>query len=143
MRKPATLRWTQEKAAAEFDLDPKTLRKRLHSADIKSGDDGRYSTNQIVRAIFGELRHEQIRLTRANADCQEIENQCLRRERIPVDVVNEVNDQAHRAIAAIIKAHHGKVLSMDVINEIFDQLRSVPEQLNWPGVEKIPIEPVS
>ena len=87
MRKPALLRWTVGMASAEFDLDPKTLRKRLRAAGITAGDDGRYSTAQLVQAVSGDLRYEQTRETRARADRLEMElakerGEVIHRERV-------------------------------------------------------------
>jgi hypothetical protein len=45
-------------------------------------------------------------------------------------------------MAAIIKSRLNKVMDLDTINELFEQLRNVPKQINWPGVAKIPIEPI-
>ena len=48
------VRWTRTHAAAEFNLDAATLSKRLLAASIAPGEDGRFSTKQIVGAVFGD-----------------------------------------------------------------------------------------
>jgi hypothetical protein len=49
--------------------------------------------------------------------------------------VSEVIDQVFRTMAAIIKSKCDKVLTVEVINELFAELRSFPDRLNWPGVK--------
>ena len=71
-----------------------------------------------------------------------LQNEITRKERIPIDDVNAIIGPVFHSIAAIIKSRLNKVMDLDTINDLFDQLRNVPEQLNWPGVAKIPIEPV-
>ena len=56
--------------------------------------------------------------------------------------MNAIIGPVFQSIAAIIKSRLNKVMDLDTINELFEQLRNVPEQLNWPGVAKIPIEPI-
>jgi phage terminase Nu1 subunit (DNA packaging protein) len=46
------LRWTVEQACAEFDINPRTLAKRIKTAGIEPGKDGRYSTRQVCTAIY-------------------------------------------------------------------------------------------
>lgn len=68
------IRWTQEHAASEFAINPRTLSARIKQLGITPGDDGRYSTKEMATAVFGDLEREKIRLTSAEADAQEREN---------------------------------------------------------------------
>jgi hypothetical protein len=61
-------RWTIGRAAGEFPVDSKTLAKRIKLAGIEPGEDGKFSTEQICRATFGDLRGEQTRETKERAD---------------------------------------------------------------------------
>lgn len=63
-----------ERAAVEFNIDRKTLSGRLRQAGIDPGPDGKFTTVQIVRAIYSDLESERIRKTRAEADQVEMEN---------------------------------------------------------------------
>jgi hypothetical protein len=54
-----------------------------------------------------------------------------RKERIPLEVVTSVNNEVDMAIAGIIKANVDKVLTRELINEIFSQFRNIPESLGW------------
>jgi hypothetical protein len=124
----ATIRWTVEKAASEFQIDRKTLSKRIRGGDIRPGTDGKFSTEQICSAVFGDYRREQLREMRGRADKLEIETQTMRRERIPLEIVKQVDDECFQAIAGIIKASG---LPIAAVNEIFDQLREIPNKLGW------------
>ena len=68
------IQWTQEHAAAEFGINPRTLSARLKQLDIKPSDGKHYSTKQIATAVYGDLERERIRLTSAEANAQEVKN---------------------------------------------------------------------
>jgi phage terminase Nu1 subunit (DNA packaging protein) len=125
------LRWSVEKAASEFQIDRRTLTKRINAGDIGPGTDGKFSTEQICAAVFGDYRREQLREIRERATKLELENQCMRKERIPLDVVAEIDNEVYMAIAGILKSNVDRVLTREVINEIFEQFRNIPETLGW------------
>jgi hypothetical protein len=127
-KKLVSIRWTVELAASEFQIDRRTLAKRIRAGDIRPGTDGKFSTEQVCAAVFGDYRREQLREMRERADKLELENQVTRRERIPLDVVMAVNTEVEQAIAGIIKASK---LPIAAVNEIFDQLRDIPNRLGW------------
>lgn len=81
---PNPIRWNIETAAREFKINPRTLSQRLTAASVTHGKDKRYSTVQIVRAIYSDLESERIRKTRAEADQVELENAEARRELVPI-----------------------------------------------------------
>src|SRR5438477_12663170 len=98
------VRWSVERAASEFQLDRKTLTKRIRAGDINPGTDGKFSTEQICAAVFGDYRREQLREIRERANKLELENQVTRMERIPVEDVLQVNNECDLAIRGIILA---------------------------------------
>jgi hypothetical protein len=64
-------RWTIGAAAPEFGVDPKTLSGRIKKEGITPGDDGKFSTLDICKAIYTdakaadrELKTEQAEFTR-------------------------------------------------------------------------------
>ena len=67
------IRWTQERAAQEFDINSRTLSGRIKQRNILPGDDHCFSTLQICEAVFGLYERERIRLVSAEADNEEIE----------------------------------------------------------------------
>jgi hypothetical protein len=68
------LRWSVERAAVEFGVSIATLRKALNRNSARPVEDGCYSTQEIVGALFGELHREKIRSQRALARKLELEN---------------------------------------------------------------------
>jgi hypothetical protein len=74
MAKPLQrIRWTIERAAPEFGLNPRTLSARLKQSNLDPSADGTWTTQQIVRAIYNDLESERIRETRSKADLNEQE----------------------------------------------------------------------
>jgi hypothetical protein len=61
---PQSLKWSVERASREFKLAQNTLRKYLHQSDAEPDADGCYSTEQLCKAIFGDLRAERLRKER-------------------------------------------------------------------------------
>jgi hypothetical protein len=58
-RKP--LRWSIDAAAPEFMMSVNTLRKLLNQASVAPGEDGCYSTAQLLSAIYGRMHEEKLR----------------------------------------------------------------------------------
>jgi len=121
-----TIRWSVELAASEFQLDRKTLSKRIRGGDIQPGSDGKFSTEQICAAVFGDYRREQLREMRERADKLELENQVTRGERIPIEDVLQVNNECDLAIRGIILTSK---LPKESVNEIFEQLRAAGDAI--------------
>src|SRR5690349_14379102 len=100
----SALRWTIERAASEFQIDRKTLTKRIRGSDILPGDDGKFSTEQICAAVFGDYRREQLRELRERADGTALENEVTRKERIPIEDVTESFDEIFQSISGTVKS---------------------------------------
>ena len=81
------IRWTIRHAAGEFGLHHETLAKYLRREGVQAGPDGRYSTQDICKGMFGDLRYEQTREARARADKLELEIRVKRRELVAVEDV--------------------------------------------------------
>jgi hypothetical protein len=72
---PQNLKWSLDRASREFKLAPQTLRKYLHQADVDPDDGGCYSTEQLCKAIFGDLRAERLRKERQLTRKYTLENE--------------------------------------------------------------------
>lgn len=48
------IRWTMSQASSEFGIDSKTLAKRIKSKGVMPGDDKKFSTADICRAVFSD-----------------------------------------------------------------------------------------
>ena len=55
------LRWSIDAAAPEFGMGVNTLRKLLNQASAAPGEDGCYSTAQLLSAIYGRMHEEKLR----------------------------------------------------------------------------------
>jgi phage terminase Nu1 subunit (DNA packaging protein) len=102
--KPQPLRWTLEKAAMEFGIHRSTLTKKLRQGDAEPGTDGRYSTQQLVSAIFNDATSERTRLYREQADKLAIENSKSRLETIDVETVYKAYEGCFISIRQTILA---------------------------------------
>ncbi len=121
--KATAIRWTLGMAALEFGIDRRTVATRAKGAGLVPGEDGKFSTAQVTRALHGDLAGERLRKLRAEADLAEIEAQDARKERIPIDVITFLTEQTFRAIATIIKCSR---LPAAEKQEIFTELRTLP-----------------
>ena len=92
--KSKPIRWTLFAAAQEFNLDRKTLDKQLRAAGITAGDDYCFSTGDICRAVFGDLKGDlmraQTRQANESADLTAVKKANLQRENIPAALVQRV-----------------------------------------------------
>ncbi len=91
------IRWTKEQAAENFQVNPRTLSRRMVAAELIPGDDKKYSTPQICAAVFGDIDGEKLRLVKEQADKYALENAERRGLLVRVDVIAQA---VNRAIAA-------------------------------------------
>lgn len=64
---------TATHAAKVFGMDPKTMVRLLRDAGYEIGQNKKYSLQEVVTAMTGDLEKEQIRETRGRADLRELE----------------------------------------------------------------------
>jgi phage terminase Nu1 subunit (DNA packaging protein) len=136
------LTWPSEKMAKFIDLTPRRLRQLVDEGVVPREERGRYNPFAVTvtyirylrdRVQSPELSNKEFfvaKLTKLKSECEQIElaNQITRKERIPIDDVRAVNDEVDQAISGIIKASG---LPIAAVNEIFDQLRDIPNRLGW------------
>ncbi len=87
---PPLLRWTIGEASREWGTNVKTIALGLRTQGIVAEADGKYSTQQINRAINGDYEAAKTRDTNASADIREITKANLLRENIPANLVMSV-----------------------------------------------------
>ena len=129
-RPEKTVRWTVEHAATEFGPDRRTLAKRLRDAGVVKGADGKYSTQDICRAIY-EAESARDAKDRQHTELLRVQTENARRERIPIGLVEALWDAAIQGTAAALKAHKNKNLTPAKINEILGTLRSAKLPVKW------------
>jgi hypothetical protein len=112
-----------------------TISKRLADLPFEAGKKGAklYSSEDALAAIYktDSLEAARAEQARTAAQLNAIRADVLRKTRIPIEIVLQVHDEILQAIAATLKAAEGKLLSRELINDIFDKFRSIPAKLKW------------
>ncbi len=130
------MRWTLTNAATEFGCARETLRRGFRQEGIDAdAEDGRFTTAQVCKALFGDLDGEKVRLTRAQADKVEMENRERARELVEVSAAVELAQRFCFAARQVImlselsEAGKNKILrELNRLKEIdFNQVEVVEE----------------
>ena len=112
-----------------------TISKRLADLPFEAGKKGAklYSSEEALAAIYktDSLEAARAEQARTAAQLNAIRAEDLRKTRIPIAIVLQAHDEILQAIVAILKAAEGKLLSKELINDIFDKFRSIPAKLKW------------
>jgi hypothetical protein len=112
-----------------------TIPKRLADLPFEAGKKGAklYCSEDALAAIYKSDSLEAARAEQARTAAQlnTIRAEDLRKTRIPISIVLQVYDEIFQATAATLKAARGKLLTQELINDIFDKFRSIPPKLKW------------
>jgi hypothetical protein len=112
-----------------------SISKRLANLPFEAGKKGAklYSSIDALAAIYktDSLEAARAEQARTAAQLNAIRADVLRKTRIPIEIVLQVNDEITQATAATLKAAEGKLLTQELINDIFDKFRSIPAKLKW------------
>jgi DNA-binding Lrp family transcriptional regulator len=112
-----------------------TISKRLADLPFEAGKKGAklYSSEEALAAIYktDSLEAARAEQARTAAQLNAIRGDVLRKTRIPISIVLQVHDEIFQATAATLKAAEGKLLSRELINNIFHKFRSIPAKLKW------------
>jgi len=110
-----------------------TISKRLADLPFEAGKKGAklYSSEDALVAIYktDSLEAARAEQARSAAQLNTVRAEVLRKTRIPISIVLQVN--ILQATAATLKAARGKLLTEELINAIFDKFRSIPAKLKW------------
>lgn len=117
------IRWSIGQAAAEFGCDHRSLTRKLTQASVEPGDDGRYSTAQILAVIHGDREKEELRRITEDADRLAIDNRKARGELIDAKLVFHHFDGIFVAIRQLI-------LSSGLPQELQDKLLGEAKRLS-------------
>ena len=66
-----------------------------------------------------------MKLNVRKAEKLELEMEVIRKERIPRETVDIINDAAFQDVAALLKTHLNKTLSEELIGDIFTRMRDI------------------
>jgi hypothetical protein len=85
-------RWSYIAVCTEFGIDRKTLTKKVFEAEIVPGEDGLFSTKQIMDALTGDMKAQRLRLVKSMAENSELKAQKHRGELLPAkDVLSHLS----------------------------------------------------
>jgi hypothetical protein len=115
--------------------DRRTLTKKLEPLPMTEGEKGGrlYESVEALARIYGSDSLEAARAeqARSRAALNKVREEDLRKPRIPIELVLSIHDQTLQAMAATLKALNGKVLTAEIINNIFQDFRAIPTKLKW------------
>lgn len=118
--------------------DRKTVRSKLIDLDFKrDGNAKLYESHIALGILYGASGNSKAvsqqeaakLLTIKRTEEIELNMEVTRRERIPLEEVEEHNDKVLQTVAAIFKTKEGKVLTGELIQELFAELRRMEEIL--------------
>jgi hypothetical protein len=117
------IRWTLEHAASEFGLDRKTLSNRAKGSGILAGDDGKFSTRDICRAVFTDGEAARASLAISQKENFDLRNKKLAGELVDPKQCQELWDAA--IIALRQKIADSKLSDLEK-REILKDLKTIP-----------------
>lgn len=84
------------------------------------------------QSVDGEMTNAQAASLLAQTKTAEIEldMQITRKERIPLEVVTQVNEEAFSAVSQMLKAQLGKSVTSEVLTEWLAELRGIGERIS-------------
>jgi hypothetical protein len=134
-----SVRWTLHAAAQEFGIDDKTLAGKIRTGGIVVGDDGKFGTLDICKAVFGDIDGEKLRLVREQADSFAIKNAASRGQLLPVEDVKKHFEGVLIALRAGILASN---LEQDEKSELLLNLKRLGESVKINESNRNSVAPV-
>jgi hypothetical protein len=102
MKRSEAIQWTPTLIAREFGMDSRTVGKRLASADLN--DKKTLNTQEVCRAMFGDIDSEKLRLVREQADKFALDNAASRHELISAKEMQTAVEKCFGALVATVQA---------------------------------------
>jgi hypothetical protein len=111
-----------------------TIAKILADLPLVDGQKGAhlYDSREALPLIYAvdNLEAARAEQARSQAALNKVREENLRKQRIPIELGTTL-DQALQAMAATLKAAKDKVLTVELINNIFEDFRAIPAKLKW------------
>ena len=105
-----------EQAASEFGINPRTLTNRLKTNGIIPNEkDKRYSTQQICKAVFGDIDVERLRKLTEEADKLALDNEKTRGGLVEIEAV-------YKHFQGLFVALRSRLLASSLTDEEKDEL---------------------
>jgi len=111
-----------------------TIAKILADLPLVDGQKGAhlYDSREALPLIYAvdNLEAARAEQARSQAALNKVREENLRKQRIPIELGTTL-DKALQAMAATLKAAKDKVLTVELINNIFEDFRAIPAKLKW------------
>ena len=111
-----------------------TIAKILADLPLVDGQKGAhlYDSREALPLIHAvdNLEAARAEQARSQAALNKVREENLRKQRIPIELGTTL-DKALQAMAATLKAAKDKVLTVELINNIFEDFRAIPAKLKW------------
>ena len=118
-----SFRWSVNRAAGETGFARQTIANYLAASQAKPGEDGCYSTQEIMSAIYGDMDGEKLRKIRAEADLAEMERDERNRSLIPAPIVEAVWLDVMTNLRGVVLAFE---MSKEQRHQLIKLLRAIP-----------------
>jgi len=135
------LTWPSDRMARILDLTPRRMNQLVSEGILFREEKGRYSPLKNVVAYIRYLRDRRDQAGSAsNEDDDKATRRALNvarhdeirlnmevtaRTRIPLDLIEEIDERLHSNIAGILKSRRNKTLDEEALSDIFGELRQV------------------
>src|SRR5437764_786919 len=110
--------------------DRRTVKKQLEELHFVLGEKGAhlYESSEALPLIYAVDNLEAARAKQAlsQASLNALREEDLRKQRIPIQEVEDAMDESFQAIGSTLKAAKNKKLTPKLINERFDKFRTAP-----------------
>lgn len=122
------LQWTMEQASPEFDVDKETLAKYFKRNGVEPHfKGGKFSTGQIVVALFGDIEAQKVRKITHEANLLEMEEKQSRGELVvKAEVVSLVTKGLQAMVATVLAMTE---ITIEQREKIIEQLRECGERV--------------
>jgi hypothetical protein len=141
------LTWPSEKMAKFIDLTPRRLRQLVDEGVVPREERGRYNPFAVTVAYIRFLRDRvqspdasdseffTVKLAKLKAEREQIElqNAKFREEFYPRDFVHFWIKHAFLIVTATLKGNVNRLLTVETVNDIFDQVRSAFTRMQEDG----------
>ena len=117
------LRWSLNRAAEETGFARQTVKNRMVVAGINPGEDGCYSTQQILAALFGDYEGERTRKTKAEANLTEAKLAQIERTTLDTADVEAVWRDILANLRGVVQAFD---MSKEQRHQLIGLLREIP-----------------
>jgi hypothetical protein len=122
------IQWTIENAAAEFGCDKQTLSKYFRQGGIEPKfKSGKFSTDQITVAMFGDFDAQKVRKITHEANLLEMEEKQSRGELVAKSNMVEIVQRGLQAMVSTVLAM--TEITIEQREKIIEQLRECGERV--------------